>query len=407
MTLTLLALFACTKSDDVIDSEPTSLVDLDLITSSDRPSKRSEIYGIADEPSSTIVIFGGNDGPIVDQRPTSTFRDDTWVFEAGVGWSELPIQGPLARGRYGATYDPVNRRALIFGGRYRVDGGSGDYTLFDDLAAFNFEDRTWEQLDIGGGPSPRYYPSLAFDADTETLYLYGGITSASAMTISPDAELWKWTEAGGWEEIQTSGDRPSQRTFLGEAWDPVRKRLVIFHGQVGDFWSLAYNETYAVDVATGEWTLLNDGAGAPSTRMHAHATYDALRDRYLLFGGHTDIGDGNDLWAMDPETGAWSEVRPADTFTGEGLGCLGNPSEVPADYVDMDVSAPERRHRGMFALMHDSLWIYGGMHAECSDQLDDTWRYPLDGSGDWTQLIEARTGEACERRNDDCECLCY
>ncbi|MCB9793734.1 MAG: hypothetical protein H6741_13530 [Alphaproteobacteria bacterium] len=406
MTHILLALLACNKGTD--DSAPVVNVDLDAVTSSERPSKRSEIYGVADETSSSIVIFGGNDGPIVDQRPTSTFRDDTWIFEAGVGWSELAVEGPSARGRYGATYDPVNRRALIFGGRYRVDGGSGDYTLYNDLWAFNFADRTWEMLDAGDdAPRTRYYPSLAFDADTETLYLYGGIISASSMTIQPNAELWKWTAAGGWQELDVSGDRPSQRTFLGEAWDPVRKRIVLFHGQVGDFWSLAYDETYAVDVTTGEFVELNDGTGAPSTRMHAHATYDALRDRYLLFGGHTDIGDGNDLWAMDPATGAWSEVRPADSFTGEPLGCLGNGSEVPADYVDMDVTAPERRHRGMFALMHDSLWIFGGMHAECSDQLDDTWRYPLDGSGDWTQLIEARTGEACERRNDDCECLCY
>jgi len=407
MTLTLLTLLACTKSDGA-DSVPVEVIDLALVTSSERPSKRSEIYGVADAPSSTIMIFGGNDGPIVDQRPTSTFREDTWVFEAGVGWSELSVSGPHPRGRYGATYDPINRRALVFGGRYRVDGGSGDYTLFDDLYAFNFEDRTWEQLDIGGGPSARYYPSLAFDADTETLYLYGGITSASALTISPSMELWSWTEAGGWSSVDTGGDRPSQRTFLGEAWDSVRKRIVVFQGQVGDFWTYAYDETYALDVTTGEWTELNaGGVGAPSTRMHPHATYDAERDRYLLFGGHTDIGDGNDLWAMDPETGDWSEVRPADTFTGEPLGCLGNGSEVPADYVSMDVTAPERRHRGMFTLMHDSLWVFGGMHAECSDQLDDTWRYPLDGSADWTELIEARTGEACERRNDDCECLCY
>ena len=59
----------------------------------------------------------------------------------------------------------------------------------------------------------------------------------------------------------------------------------------------------------------------------------------------------------------------------------------------------------MFTLMH-SIWIFGGMHAECSAHLDDTWRYPL-GGGDWTELIEARSGESCLRRDDDCECLCY
>jgi hypothetical protein len=227
------------------------------------------------------------------------------------------------------------------------------------------------------------------------------------MVINVNMELWKWTEASGWEELTQSGESPTQRTFLGEAWDPVRKRMVIFAGQIGDYWSYAYNDTYALNVETGAWTKLNSGDDGPSTRMHPHATYDATRDRYVLFGGHTDIGDGNDLWEMDPETGAWSLFREADNFTGESLGCNGSSSEVPPDYVDQDLTAPERRHRGMFTLMHDNLWIFGGMHAECSDHLDDTWRCPLEEGGDWTQIIEARTGESCARKDADCECLCY
>ncbi|MEE2751662.1 MAG: kelch repeat-containing protein, partial [Myxococcota bacterium] len=222
--------------------------------------------------------------------------------------------------------------------------------------------------------------------------------------IDVDSELWRWKD-GVWEELEQSGDVPSTRTFLAEVWDPERKRLVLFGGQVGDYWSLSYNETYALDVTTGQWSQLNDGDG-PSTRMHGHLLYDAQRDRYLLFGGHTDIGDGNDLWSMDPSTGEWTPIREADSFTGEALGCNGNESDVPADYVDQDLTAPERRHRGMYVLMHDNLWIYGGMHAECSDHLDDTWRYPLE-DGDWTELIESRTGESCARQDADCECLCY
>ena len=230
------------------------------------------------------------------------------------------------------------------------------------------------------------------------------MTNASPMVIDVNMEFWKWTESGGWEELAQSGNIPSQRTFLGEAYDPVRKRIILFAGQVGDYWSYAYNDTYALDVETGEWTQLNSGDG-PSTRMHPHALYDAARDRYILFGGHTDIGDGNDLWSMNPDTGEWTLFREADSFTGEGLGCNGNPSDVPTDYVSQDLTAPERRHRGMFTLLHDNLWIYGGMHSECSDHLDDTWRYPL--AEEWTQLIEARTGESCARKDADCACLCY
>ena len=378
---------------------------LDVIDSSARPSPRSEVYGIGDEASNTIVVFGGNEGPVVNQRPTSVFIEETWVFEPGVGWTELDTAMPSARSRYGAAYDAAGQRALIFGGRYRVEGGSGAYTLFDELWSFDFATRTWSEIETTGGPSARTYPSMFWDEDGEALYVFGGMVNADPMVIQVTEDLWRYKD-GEWTELSTTGDVPSTRTFLGELWDPQRRRLVIAAGQVGDYWSGSYDETYALDIDTLEWSELNDGRDGPSARMHPHLSYDAERDRYLMFGGHTDIGDGNDLWEMDPESGEWSMVRDADAFTGEGLGCAGNGSEVPEDYVDQDLSAPERRHRGMFTLMHDSIWIFGGMHAECSAHLDDTWRYPLSG-GDWTELIEARSGESCLRRDDDCECLCY
>jgi hypothetical protein len=402
--LPIILLFGCKDKAETIDSG-TSEFDLDAISSTERPSQRSEVYGIGDPGSNSILVFGGNEGPVVNQQPTSVFLEETWIFEPGAGWAELDIDMPSARARYGAAYDPAGERALIFGGRYREAGGSGNYDLFSELWEFDYPSQEWTLLDDGSGPDARTYPSLAWDDTEQALYLFGGMTNASPMSIIVDEEIWRYKD-GEWEELTATGDAPSTRTFLGEAWDSERRRLVLFSGQVGDYWSGSYDETYALDIETLEWTELNDGDDAPSTRMHPHAVYDAERDRYLLFGGHTDIGDANDIWAMDPDSGEWSSVREADTFTGEGLGCNGNSSDVPADYVEQDLSAPERRHRGIFTLMHDSLWIFGGMHAECSDHLDDTWRYPLE-EGDWTELIEARSGESCARQDADCECLCY
>ena len=377
-----------------VDDELTTSFDetqLDVIESDVRPTPRSEVYGVGDPASNSILVFGGNEGPVVNQRPTSVFIEETWIFEPGFGWTELDTEMPSARSRYGAAYDPTGERAIIFGGRYRIEGGSGAYDLFDELWSFDFGSRTWTLIDAGNGPSARTYPSVIWDDEEQALYVYGGMVNADPMVIEVNQELWRFKD-GEWEELTTTGSLPSQRTFLSETWDSQRRRLVIFAGQVGNYWDYAYNETYALDIDTLQWVELNNGSDAPSTRMHPHLTYDSERDRYLMFGGHTDIGDGNDLWEMDPDSGEWTLIREADTFTG--------------DYVDQDLSAPERRHRGMFTLMHDSLWIFGGMHAECSDHLDDTWRYPLE-DGDWTQLIEARAGESCARSDDDCECLCY
>ncbi len=380
----------------------------DAIFSDARPERRSEVVAVADAATDSILVFGGNDGPIVGQVPSAAYRDDTWLFSPTTGWrSVVTDTHPSTRGRYVATHDPTTGRALLFGGRFRRAGQTGDYKLFADLWAFDPAAEAWTRLAGGDdGPDPRYHAALAYDPVAESLYVWGGATNPDPLIIAPAADLWSWKEGEGWTEIPTTGEAPSPRVFSGTVYDSQRNRLVVFGGQVGDFQSQAYQDTYALDLATATWSRLHDGTGeAPSTRMHASLLYDAPRDRYVLFAGHTDLGDANDVWAFDPTASTWSVEWEGDQFTGNGLGCQKNPSEVPADYVDQDLTGPERRHRGMVANLGSDLWIFGGMHSECSAYLDDTWRYSLTDGG-WTEVIEAQSGESCLRRGDDCRCLC-
>lgn len=404
--LPLFLLLGCPAGPGDGDPTPGPADEFDTLTRTDRPAKRSEAVAVADPESQSILLFGGNDGPIVSQIPRAAYRDDSWIFEPGLGWIELDVQGPSARGRTGSTLDRAGGRALVFGGRYRPEEQTGDYTLFDDLWAFDFASRTWSQIDDGGsGPSPRFFPAVQWSDEEEALYVYGGFTNTDALVFQSSRELWRWTEAG-WEELDWDGDAPSARGFFGSTIDQDRKRILLFAGQVGDFQSLAFNDLFALDLSTRVWTELDGGGdGAPFTRMHPHLLWDEAGDRALLFGGHTDIGDGNDLWVWEGEGGPWSLVRQGDSFTGEPLGCIGNPAEVPADYVEQDLDSPERRQKAMVVSLAGSLWVFGGMHAECSEHLDDTWRFDL-AAGTWHELLPARTGESCLRRGDDCECLC-
>jgi hypothetical protein len=401
----VLALFVGCKADSTDDSDP-GVGDLNNISTSERPSKRSEILAAANESSNEIMIFGGNDGPVVNQIPTARFLNETWIFEPGYGWTEIATEEqPKKRGRYAMSMDQAGNRALFFGGRFRREGESGAYEIFDDLWEFSFDTHEWTLLDEGGGPAARYYPASGYDEESGTFYIWGGNLNSDPLNFIRGTDLWSYKD-GQWTEIPTSGEQPDpMRVFFGSTFDTKRKRIILFGGHPGDFVSQAFKETYALDVETGVWERLHGGVQAPSTRMHAHLTYDEAEDRYLLFGGHTDVGDQNDLWWFDTTENRWNELHIADVLNSTGLGCMGNSSEVPADYVTQDLSAPERRHRGMFAMMHDNLWIYGGIHAECSDQVNDTWRYDL-AEGQWHELIESTTGESCARRGDDCQCLC-
>ena len=103
-----------------------------------------------------------------------------------------------------------------------------------------------------------------FDPSDDSLYVYSGMTNRNALDIRISHELWKW-DGSGWTELDHF-DEPSNRTFLGETFDTKRRRLMLFGGQKGDFISQAYNSTWALDLNTMTWSLVNDGAGG-STRV--------------------------------------------------------------------------------------------------------------------------------------------
>ncbi len=394
------AVFACGSEGGAVDGDASAT---DAAPIGPRPGKRSDVAGAGDPTTGAIALFGGDDGAIVDQIPVAHYLEDTWLFEPDSGWSEIASPGPSARGRHAVGFDPAGTRMMVFGGRYRA-GSSGNYTLYDDLWAFDLTARTWTQLSTGGGPAPRYFAAAAFSSVQGAFFVYGGGTNANPLNITTSDDVWSF-DGASWSQVTTSGDAPSARLFVAYAYDSSRDRLIVFGGQVGDFVSPGLNDLYALDLATGTWSLLHDGSGtAPSGRFSAMMSYDAEADRYVVFGGHADPGVTNDVWAFSPADGGWTELAGGDSFTGAPLGCLGNSREIPNGYVTQDLSAPERRSGGVLAIQGAVMRLFGG-ESDCSDHLDDTWQLDLADPA-WTELIEARSGESCARRNDDCQCLC-
>lgn len=369
------------------------------------PSKRSDIHGAMDPSTGTFAVFGGDDGPIVNQIPKASYRDDTWLFEPGLGWSDVSTAGPSARGRHAVAYDSAAQRMLIFGGRYRPSDVGGDYTLYNDLWAFDFAARSWTQLSDGsGGPAPRYFAAAAFDAESDTFYVYGGGINTSPTILNLATDLWSFKD-NTWTKVTVAGAAPDpNRLFIAYTHDTKRNQLIAFGGQVGDFVSAAESDLYALDLGIGVWSKLDaGGAGGPSGRFSSLMTYDSAGDRYLMMGGHADPGVTNDLWAFTPGTG-WAQLYAGDTFTGAALGCRTNAQEIPANYVEQDLGGPERRSGGFLGYGAGNAWLFGG-ESDCSDHLDDTWTFDLESKA-WTEVLGATAGESCLRKNNDCECLC-
>ncbi len=370
-----------------------------------KPTKRSDIHGAIDPDTGVFAVFGGDDGPIVNQIPQAAYRNDTWIFEPGLGWALTNPGGPSARGRHAVAFDSNAQRMLVFGGRFRPTGMTGNYTLYNDLWAFDFSARTWERLSDGtDGPAPRYFAAAAYDAASDSFYVYGGDTNPSALTIDVSTEVWKFS-GGTWQEVSVSGQAPApNRLFVGYTHDSKRNKLIVYGGQVGDFVTAGNRDLYSLDLASGAWSKLSDGTSGPSGRFSAQMTYDKEGDQYIIMGGHADLGVANDVWAFDPNASAFSNLWAGDTFTGAALGCLGNAQEIPKDYVTEDLSGPERRSGGFLGYAQGGLWLFGG-ESDCSDHLDDTWRFDL-ASSSWDEVLAAGSGESCLRQNNDCQCLC-
>lgn len=201
---------------------------------------------------------------------------------------------PGVRNAHGFAYD--GRVALLF-------GGATDRAVAGDTWGWNGKD--WLRL-ASGGPAPRTFPSVVGDGVARA-FLFGGNRVLFGDATAGDAaqhllgDTWTW-DGARWTEVR--GPHPPARAEAAAAWDPKRKRMVLFGGYT---WTAGVRErlqdTWEFDGSA--WVRF--ATGGPSPRSGAAMAFDAELGQVVLFGGS---GARNDTWIWDGT--AWSEV-PAPT----------------------------------------------------------------------------------------------
>jgi len=309
-----------------------------------------------DSTRKQIVLFGGlpghEDGAV----------SDTWLWDGSTWSGALPVTSPSRRFAAAMADDAARGEVVLFGGEdYR-------YALLSDTWVWN--GTSWTQRCGPGqercGPSPRTVHAMAYDADRKRVVMFGGGKTLVKPTLvhvgSALSDTWEWDGATWKETCGETSTAPCAIPGLrgaSMAYDPVRKRIVLYGGEgdhVGDSANLV-DRVWEYD--GGTWSKREEITNVPAPRSFASMTYDTTRARVVLHGGLAGVGrlHFSDTWEYDGN--CWKDVT--------------NPTALPPA-------------RGIFASSYDAaraeLAVFGGdaPNFSADDATDTTALRPSPGA---------------------------
>jgi uncharacterized repeat protein (TIGR02543 family) len=235
---------------------------------------------------------------------------DTWTWD-GSNWDLASTSGPVV-GYASMAYDASTAQMILFGG----------YPQFANQT-YLWNGTNWVQLAPTTSPSPRAGVAMAYDAASAQLVLFGGVPSTQDPQTAFD-DTWIW-DGSNWEE-QSPATVPPARSYPSIAYDPAISEVVMFGGQASSGFFDPLGDTWTWDGTN--WTADNPTT-VPSARVAASMAYDGSSSQLILFSA----GDSslNDTWMFD--------ANPSDTvaFNSEGGSAVssisgpdGSPITLPA-----------------------------------------------------------------------------
>ncbi len=168
-----------------------------------------------------------------------------------------------------------------------------------EAALQSFPGFSWQNLSLSRSPAPRQDASLAFDPQLGGVVLFGGIGTNGKFLSDT------WLFNGKWAELNESS-APSPRAGAVLAYDPALNELLLFGGKnaVGPF-----GDTWVMGASDLWQNITQNLSTAPSARVFAMMTYDAVDQELVLFGGRTPNSVDGDTWTFSSV--GWAPVSAA------------------------------------------------------------------------------------------------
>lgn len=227
--------------------------------------------------------FRGGVG-LVDDGLTGS---ELWTWNGAI-WTRgtLSCRLPPLASTFG-YYDPSLARYVLFT-EQRVDVACADWITFAP----------------GPAPGAHQETGFAFDVARGRLVLLAAYDSSG----TPTGEVWEW-DGEHWMSIAPAGAKPEARIDPAVAYDPERRRVLMFGGRrvdgsrLDDLWEWD-GVSFTRLSAPGPW---------PAARSGAFMAYARHEQRLLLLGGDKEAGGPTDFWAWD---GAQWELLSDDAEPG-------------------------------------------------------------------------------------------
>jgi hypothetical protein len=231
-------------------------------------------------------------------------------------------------------------------------------------------------------PSARGYVTMAYDAQSQQVVLFGGQTGTWNLRTSANGETWAYdVNANTWAQMFPKL-KPNDKSAAQLGYDVESDRVIMYGG--GHWvWGLATEETWAYDYNTNTWEKMAYG---PKNHLGARLAYDSESDRTILFGG-LNAGKWNvadwfffdDTWAYDYNSGTWTEMKPA-------------------------ISPPGRNYQAMtYDSKADRVLTWGGMYIDESPLPESMWAYDYN-TNTWEEFV---TGEELYPKSRDYAAMAY
>lgn len=269
-----------------------------LLAPANQPTGKTGAELVHDPVRGVSVMYGS--------MSTSFFGgpsvDETWEFD-GTTWTEVfPTTTPGGLGNYGACFDSVRTRTVIYG------GSANSFFPIAESGTWEWNGTNWALITTAASPGPLERPAMCFHQGIGKAVLFGGIDPQ----IGGVDTTWLY-DGTNWTAATISGQKPAPRTGARMAYDSVRG-VCVLTGGLDPMTGNPILDTWEFDGAG--WTQLPTATtGRYGTTM---AFLPAIR-KCMQFGGldPATFNDLGDTWLF----GANSRVF--------GNGCAGS-NGVPA-----------------------------------------------------------------------------